>query len=84
MPPATMPDTGEVSATKVIEQVRRQLDEDSKIGMLSSHTDGDLDRIAARSVEILWARSRIKTFVAILALRQAREAIRGGTLEPRA
>src|SRR4051794_31064172 len=57
----------------IIAQVRRQLADEAWPGMVS---DGPvLDRVADQAVRELWG-SRIKTFVPVLALRQAREMLR--------
>jgi hypothetical protein len=57
------------------QRVRHQLDADRAQGFIAPHPDATLDRDAARSVERLWAASRIKTFLPILAARQARETL---------
>lgn len=67
-PFAQMPTTPE----PIIAQVRRQLAEDDRFG--ARVPSSVLDRAADRAVRDLWA-SRVKTFVPILALRQAREII---------
>jgi hypothetical protein len=57
----------------VIAQVRRQLADEAWSGLVSHGPV--LDRVADRAVRELWG-SRIKTFVPVLALRQAREMLR--------
>jgi hypothetical protein len=57
----------------VIAQVRRQLADEAWPGMVSHGPV--LDRVADRAVRELWG-SRIKTFVPVLALREAREMLR--------
>ena len=57
----------------IIAQVRRQLADEAWTGMVSHGPV--LDRVADRAVRELWG-SRIKTFVPVLALRQAREILR--------
>ncbi len=57
----------------VIAQVRRQLADEAWSGLVSHGPV--LDRVADRAVRDLWG-SRIKTFVPLLALRQAREMLR--------
>jgi hypothetical protein len=57
----------------IIAQVRRQLADEAWPGMVSHGPV--LDRVADRAVRELWG-SRIKTFVPVLALRQAREMLR--------
>ena len=57
----------------VIAQVRRQLADESWSELISHGPV--LDRLADRAVRELWG-SRIKTFVPVLALRQAREMLR--------
>jgi hypothetical protein len=57
----------------IIAQVRRQLADEAWPGMVSQGPV--LDRVADRAVRELWG-SRIKTFVPVLALRQAREMLR--------
>ena len=68
-PFAQMPTTPE----PIIVQVRRQLAEDDRFGVRVP--SGALDRAADRAVRELWG-SRVKTFVPILALRQAQEILR--------
>jgi hypothetical protein len=68
-PFAQMPATPE----PIIAQVRRQLAEDDRFG--SQIPSGVIDRVADRAVRELWG-SRVKTFVPILALRQAQEILR--------
>ena len=78
-PFAQMPTTPE----PIIAQVRRQLAEDDRFRVWVP--SGVLDRAADRAVRELWG-SRVKTFVPILALRQAREILREQDLvisEPR-
>ncbi len=66
-PFAQMPATPE----PVIAQVRRQLaGEDEPAGVSSA----ELDTVADRAVRELWG-SRVKIFVPVLALRQARELL---------
>jgi hypothetical protein len=67
-PFAQMPTTPE----PIIAQVRRQLAEDDRFGVRVP--SGVLDRAADRAVRELWG-SPVKTFVPILALRQAREIL---------
>ena len=57
----------------IIAQVRRQLADEVRTGLVSYGPV--LDRVADRGVRELWG-SRIKTFVPVLALRQAREMLR--------
>jgi hypothetical protein len=57
----------------IIAQVRRQLADEAWTGLVSHGPV--LDRVADRAVRELWG-SRIKTFVPVLALRQAREMLR--------
>ena len=57
----------------IIAQVRRQLADDDHIGMRVPM--GVLDHVADLAVRELWS-SRVKTFVAVLALRTAREMLR--------
>ena len=57
----------------IIAQVRRQLADEAWPRMVSHGPV--LDRVADRAVRELWG-SRIKTFVPVLALRQAREMLR--------
>jgi hypothetical protein len=57
----------------VIAQVRRQLADEAWSGLVSHGRF--LDRVADRAVRELWG-SRIKTFVPVLALRQAHEMLR--------
>ena len=68
-PFAQMPSTPE----PIIAQVRRQLMEDDRFG--TQIPGGVLDRVADRAVRELWG-SPVKTFVPILALRDAREILR--------
>lgn len=67
-PFAQMPTTPE----PIIAQVQRQLADDPRHGAMVSTTV--LDRLADRAVRELWE-SRVKTFVPVLALRQARELL---------
>jgi len=57
----------------IIAQVRRQLADDAWPGLAVQSTV--LDRVADRAVRDLWE-SPVKTFVPVLALRQAREVLR--------
>jgi hypothetical protein len=68
-PFAQMPTTPE----SIIAQVQRQLADDASRVMMLEPTI--LDQVAERAVRELWG-SRIKTFVPVLALRQAREILR--------
>ena len=68
-PFAQMPTTLE----SIIAQVRRQLADDAPRVITVEPTV--LDQVAERAVRELWG-SRIKTFVPVLALRQAREILR--------
>jgi hypothetical protein len=61
------------SPEPIIAQVRRQLADEVRTGLVSHGPV--LDRVADRAVRELWG-SRIKTFVPVLALRQAREMLR--------
>jgi hypothetical protein len=63
----------------IIAQVRRQLERDGL-----AKPGGALDHVAERAVRELWG-SRVKTFVPVLALRQAREVLltQGATLPSR-
>ena len=67
-PFAQMPATPE----PIIAQVQRQLADDARHGVMVPTTI--LDRVADRTVRELWE-SRVKTFVPVLALRQARELL---------
>src|SRR5688500_3403451 len=58
----------------IIAQVRRQLADDDQVG--ARVPAGVLDRVADQAVRELWS-SRVKTFVPVLALRTAREILRG-------
>jgi hypothetical protein len=68
-PFAQMPITPE----PIIAQVRRQLADDAPLD--SSVETALLDHVAERAVRELWG-SRVKTFVPVLALREARAALR--------
>ena len=68
-PFAQVPSTPE----PIIAQVRRQLANEGWPGLVSYGPA--LDRVADRAVRELWG-SRIKTFVPVLALRQARDMLR--------
>ena len=57
----------------IIAQVRRQLADEAWPGLVNHGPV--LDRVADRAVRELWG-SRIKTYVPVLALRQAREMLR--------
>src|ERR687890_715226 len=57
----------------IIAQVRRQLTEDDRFGR--QIPGGVIERVADRAVRELWG-SPVKTFVPILALRQAQEILR--------
>jgi hypothetical protein len=61
-----------VTPEPIIAQVRRQLGDDPQHGM--KVPTSELDRVAGDAVRQLWG-SRVKTFVPILALRQAREVL---------
>jgi hypothetical protein len=67
-PFAQMPATPE----PIIAQVRRQLADDPVLG--TPLEPSLLDHVAERAVRELWE-SRVKTFVPVLALRQARELL---------
>jgi len=62
-----------ITPEPVIAQVRRQLADEAWSGLVSHGPV--LDHVADRAVRELWG-SRIKTFVPVLALRQAREMLR--------
>src|SRR5688500_15177704 len=62
-----------IAPEPIIAQVRRQLADEAWPGLISYGPV--LDRVADRAVRELW-RSRIKTFVPVLALREAREMLR--------
>lgn len=66
----------------LVSTVRRQLDADCELGLFSHCPPSTLDQIAARSVELLWGRSRIRAFLPLLALRQAREELRYAAESP--
>ena len=66
----------ETTVEALVSTVRRQLDADCELGLFSHCPPSKLDQIAAHSVESLWDRSRIKAFLPLLALRQAREELR--------
>lgn len=68
-PFAQMPETPE----PVIAQVRRDLTRHHAIA--APFDEDDLDRVAETVVRELWE-SRVRTFVPVLALRQARELLR--------
>src|SRR4029453_13175614 len=68
-PFAQMPTTPE----PIIAQVRRQLREDDRFARQIPR--GVLERVADHAVRELWSRP-VKTFVPILALRQAQEILR--------
>jgi hypothetical protein len=57
----------------IVSQVRRQLD--SETGQNGKVPESLIDRMADEAVRQLWD-SRVKTFVPVLALRQARERLR--------
>ena len=57
----------------IIALVRRQLADEASPRLVSHGPD--LDRVADRAVRELWG-GRVKTFVPVLALRQAREMLR--------
>jgi hypothetical protein len=57
----------------IVTQIRRQLDADT--GQNGKVSESVLDRVADEAVRQLWD-SRVKTFVPVLALRQAREWLR--------
>ena len=57
----------------IIAQIRRQLAEDDRFGR--QIPGAVIDRVAAHAVRELWG-SPVKTFVPILALRQAQEILR--------
>jgi hypothetical protein len=56
----------------IVSQIRRQLDADTRQDAVPESL---LDRLADQAVRQLWD-SRVKTFVPVLALRQAREWLR--------
>ena len=66
---AQMPTTPEL----IIAQVRRQLDDEAWSGLADRAIV--LDRLADQAVRDLWG-SRVKTFVPVLALREARQILR--------
>lgn len=65
----------QVTPEFLTQRVRRQLDADCDLGRFQPCPATLLDQVAAQSVHQLWDESRIKTFVPVLALRQAREAL---------
>ncbi len=78
MPPATS--IGQLrhlqhSPETVIAKVRRQRDDDCELGRIAPCADKELDRAATETVQAMWASSRIKTFLQVLALRGAREQL---------
>jgi hypothetical protein len=68
-PFAQMPATPQA----IVSQIRRQLDADT--GQGGKVPESLLDQVAGEAVRQLWD-SRVKTFVPVLALRQAREWLR--------
>jgi hypothetical protein len=62
-----------ISPEPIIAQVRRQLADDAPLGRTVE--TGLLDIVAERAVRELWG-SRVKTFVPVLALREARAVLR--------
>jgi hypothetical protein len=66
----------ELTPEAVTSRVRQQLADDCELGLATPRPDDELDRIAAHSVQVLWDESRIKTFLPVLAIRHARDAIR--------
>jgi len=66
----------ELTPEAVASTVRHQLAADRDLGLMPPRPDDELDRIATLSVQALWDKSRIKTFLPVLAVRHARDAIR--------
>ncbi len=75
MPTATSIGQLQLSPETVIAGVHRQLDDDCERGRFAPCADKELDRVATETVQAMWAPSRIKTFLQVLALRQAREKL---------
>ncbi|MDQ4099690.1 MAG: hypothetical protein M3121_04255 [Chloroflexota bacterium] len=74
MPPAPIGQV-QLSPEAVIAGVRRQLDDDWTRGRCPSCSQQERDRVAVETVHELWPTSRIKAFLPVLALRQARERL---------
>jgi hypothetical protein len=55
--------------------IRRQLEADTQLGLVQRCEPAQLESIIARSVDALWAESRIKIFLPVLALRHARDEL---------
>ncbi len=75
MPATSLIDQQDLTPEAIMERLRRQLEADCELGLFAPCTAAELDEVARASVQALWAESRIKTYVPILALRRARNAI---------
>jgi hypothetical protein len=61
----------------IMDQLSRQLETDAETGVIAWCDRDDMARVVADSVQTLWTESRIKTYIPVLALRRARDEIRG-------
>jgi phosphatidate phosphatase APP1 len=65
-----------ISEHTVIETVRRQIHTDQEIGLVVDCDETVIERVVTEAVLEMWATSRIKTYLPVLALRRARDEIR--------
>jgi hypothetical protein len=72
-----------LTATALATRVREQLESERTRGAFAGCADAVLDEAATRSVAGLWATSRIKTYLPILALRRAHELLEPGAGDDR-
>jgi hypothetical protein len=71
-----------LSPESVRSTIRRQIEADWELGLVRQCEPEQLESIIARSVDELWAQSRIKTFLPVLALRHARDQLQEHTSQP--
>lgn len=72
----TVPTKSTLTPESMMTGLRRQLEADAAQGTRSPWPDGAVDRVVTDTVESLWRDSRIKTYLPVLALRQARDTLR--------
>ena len=68
-------DQANLTPEALMSRLRLQLDCDCDLGLFPRCPEEDLERVVSESVASLWAESRIKLYLPILALRRARKAI---------
>lgn len=79
---ALLTEQAQLTADSIKVRLRRQIHTDCAEGILTPCSDVELDRIVAATVDRLWAASRVKIYVPVLALRQTRDEIRAFQMAP--